>query len=233
VRITDVARVGEYVLYSPDVTYVSFCVEDSGTTTRQNCVPSKIKEWRVLNNCNGHVELVSVQDMPKMFLQGETGYRNAVAFLNKVCSAYVNRRHAVSARSLGTSEKSISKVNDALTFENIFNTKYAWKTNRTLNDDYFEPDVKTTLHNGFFTRGNGWIWLGSRSVELKDDRCGFAVKAITPEGNVENIPLCMDYSDGRHYNLFECCHVCPVVKLREEVDVVSGDGTKNNPYVLA
>ena len=153
-----------------------------------------------------------------------------MAFLNKVCSAYVNRRYAVSARSLGASEKSIAKVNDVLTFSNVFNTRC---DNSTLADDYFELDAKITLSNGFFNRGNGWIWLASRSVELKEDRCGFAVNAITPEGKIESIPLMMDYSDGRHYNLFECCHVCPVVKLREEVNVVSGDGTKHNPYVLA
>ena len=231
-RITDVAKVGDYVLYSPDVSYVSFCSEESGTTSRQICEPSKTKEWRVLNNCHGYVELVSVQDMPKVFVQGETGYKNVVAFLNKVCSAYVNLRHAVSARSLGTSVISISRVNDTLTFENIFNTRYAWKTSQTLDDNYFEPDVKTIFNNGFFTRRNGWIWLGSRSVDLKEDRCGLAVKAITPEGKIESIPLYWNYSNGRHYNLFECCHVCPVVKLREDVTVVSGDGSRENPYVL-
>ena len=72
-RIIDVARIGDYVLYSPDVTYVSFCVEDSGTNNRQSCEPSKIKEWRVLDNCYGYVELVSVQDMPKFFCRESMG----------------------------------------------------------------------------------------------------------------------------------------------------------------
>jgi len=232
-RISDVARVGDYVMYSSDVTYFSTSVGEAGTNGRQSFEPAKTKTWRVLTNCDGYVEVVGVNELHKLFLQGENGYRNVVAVLNQICTAYVNRRHAVSARSLGTNEESISKANEILTFENVFNTRYRWKTNATLDDENHLSDAKIVLDNSFFSKGSGWIWLGSRSVDLKDDRCGFAVKAITPEGKVEDIPLCMDYSDGRHYNMFECCHVCPVIRLRNDITVVSGDGSRDNPYVLA
>ena len=87
-------KVGDKILYNPDGTYVLknkyAAVEDGEdvTLSSEDNQAYDITEWIVLSvdNATGNIEMVPVEPVGNLTLQGAQGYNNGVYLLNEACS---------------------------------------------------------------------------------------------------------------------------------------------------
>ena len=235
-RITDVAKVGDYVLYVPNRACFSVTADESGSKFTQYFYPSSLGGWRVFQNDGEHVEIALNCTLPDLVLNGARGYANCISILNNLANSCVNPNFAESGRSLGSKgtkaemityscladadvEYVVKKINELQHFD-------------AVKDCCIEEDLKILSENALLHVGNFGVWLASRGIQITPRGKGFGVYVMYSEEVKDVVPLYCSVLDNKNYETFMHSKIYPIVKLKKDVLVKSGDGTSNKPYVL-
>ena len=227
-RIIDVAKVGDYVLYATNRAGFSVTADESGSNFNQYFNPSSLFCWKVFKNDGENLEIIPCCNIPNLMLSGARGYMNSISILNGLASAFVNTHFAESARNLGSRGAQPQMITDSCVIESVD----CIQEFDAIGDDVAEEDAKILTDNSLIPVKNFGIWAAKRGNGIIRSSHGFGVYVMNRNGKLELIPLYCYLADNKNYSTFSCSPICPIVKLKKDVLVKSGDGTSKKPYVL-
>ena len=229
---------GVYVKYdTSSLPNASISTDLTGYNNVQNVYPSKYTGgWRVLKNKENKVELISIDTVnvgtsesstnKRFFLRGRKGYENGVKALNQVAAAFLNENLAVSTRCVGTSSSVVETISNTLEFKptnyNQLNLIEGYKDYQTM---MYSKTEKTT--------NNGYYWLASRGCLCYDTETIYHVFASNGDERVNGFEIYRKKPNGSEMeSTGNDAGVRPVITLRNDLEIKSGTGTSEDPYVL-
>ena len=188
-------------------------------------------KWVVLKDTNLGVEIISKESVGQLPIAGPTGFANLVRLLNDKSRQYLNPTYAVSARSVGSSGRSIEMINTSdypMTWGNI-------GQNLPYYDEYYEDDATIIANNAALQHSQGvemCVALASRNAQLSNyamlwERTLYHNGATDDDfmlGSVSNTNVVQSYSVA--------IGVRPVIMLRSSARITGGSGTSGSPYTL-
>ena len=229
---------GKYVTYKPFLETFSVGQEDTGVENAQTITPSELTKWQVLNkNGDGTLDLISVNvSSTNIKFKGQTGYKNYVGTLNKLAGAYEDKAYTVKSRIPGyvsqteiiTTElqsttcgnsTGVSGWND-IESSGCGDTNY--QTDETKMNTILSGLVGKTVENSEAKN----YWLASRY--FGNSPVSFSGRYIDISGTHKQNSLYNGSSDQEAEAALR-----PIVTLKAGVEVASGSGTADDPYVLA
>lgn len=243
--LKDVVKIGDYVQYEPIEEEFTMTKSETGYDIDQKFKTSKYTgNWRAMyNDTDNGLQIISTSGVQNwVVLGGKFGYNNAIDTLNSFCNHYANNKDfAISGRCLGTNPK--SPKDNTETEEH-----YSAGAMKILDENYkYDMDIlnqyslhsvgeETTLASRNTLVESGWKTYSLRCIsssgDLKNDNLDLysivekqeieqGMKAISPTTNTSR--------DARTNSQY----VRPIITLKQEVKIKGGDGTKDNPYILA
>jgi len=232
--------VGAYIEYAPSNETVTVLATDSGHTADQTFTTSSYTDgWKVFKNNDGQIDIISSESVGELTLVGATGYARLVYTLNKMSNDYVNSDYATSGRSLGSKVGSSMEIINTTTYPLTWENTYTNGNNGfPYTDTYYTSDktILQTVVDGEYPlwQTSGSIWMASRDVSPLSTDTYFRVWISNINGGYSNSgKLYFSYSDGHTNASSHSYGVRPVVSLKSNIKIVSGDGTQANPYVLS
>lgn len=243
--LKDVVKIGDYVQYEPIDEEFTVEKSETGYDLDQKFKTSKYTgKWRVMyNDTDNGLQIISSSGVQNwVVLGGKFGYNNAVDTLNSFCNHYANNKdYAISGRCLGSNP--ISPKDNSETQEH-----YSAGAMKNLDENYkYDLDVinKYSLHSA----GEETI-LASRNISVDSSWKSYYLRYITSSGDLKNDKLYLysivdseDIEKGmkainpsintNREARTNSQYVRPVITLKEYIKVKGGDGTKDNPYILA
>jgi len=256
--IEDAVQVGDYVKYYPNNNTVNL-TELTGFS--QNALnTADTTDWRVLsvNTSTGEIELVSANSVGNLTLnktsnknaegnftsgseeimeQNKTNYANAIYILNTISKAYEKEGITNGSRGLGYNGTAVEQIDTdtyPITHEaTVGNENFV--AGEPYKDNYKSADI-TAITNNKMLHDSGYVWLASRSWDMNTGSDGrtysyFIVRHMSASGDIAGNALFHEYSDGSAYSNTFSRGVRPVVSLTSGLNA-SGEGTKNNPWIL-
>ncbi|MEI3429553.1 MAG: hypothetical protein V8R72_00225 [Clostridia bacterium] len=243
--LKDVVKIGDYVQYEPIEEEFTLEKSETGYDLDQKFKTSKYTgKWRIMyNDIDNGLQIISSSGVQNWaVLGGKFGYNNAVDTLNSFCNHYANNNdYAISGRCLGSNPK-FSKDN-AETQQH-----YSAGAMKNLDENYkYDLDVlnQYSLHSA----GEETI-LASRNILVEDGWKTYYLRYISSSGDLKNDDLDLysivdaeDIEKGmkainptittNRNGRTNSQYIRPIITLKEDIKVKSGDGTKDNPYILA
>lgn len=231
---------GEYVSYQHR-TGQSFTItrDQTGHSEDQTFNTSDYTgSWKILYNDDIHgLQIISTDIVGELTLKGKIGYNKLVPTLNTISSYYRNTEYDGSARSIGSSATGETDTTAYYTNSNYsFIASHA--SDMLAGDEFAANDYAQLAQLGMTKLDNKYYWMASRYVLINENGAGFHAGFIGENPNKEKT------SDNLNYAL-TCAHangnVCEsdftagvrvVIKL-ENVNILTGDGTKDNPYIIS
>ncbi len=232
---------GAYIQYMPNKTTATVSGSDSGTFTDFTFNPSSTTSWRVLENKSGQLDIISTEKAVDLTLKGQNGYRKGVYTLKLLCNEYVNPEYATGARNPGYTSSSMDILEyGAYTLDTNAPKQFPY------HDTYYSAD-RYLINVAKVCESTGYIWLSSRRLHTGGG-WHYSLERLEPNGMVggENsnsygygsealysayYDSSTDYSSSdSNENTYG---VRPIVSLRPEIKIISGDGTSSNPYVIS
>lgn len=192
-------------------------------------------------------------------LKGANGYNNGTKILNDLANTlYSNPTYGITGRnateediakicaidSIKTSEYGVKhkysgvKYPNRLLKENIKNNETSFCTglgtasNLTLTNNYYSGNMK--YENSLYSEiiPNGTFWLSSISISANTNSAGYFLRTIRNDGRsatLEGEPL-FNTSGAETESSYKSL---PIMKLNtNNFSLVSGSGTKDNPYMI-
>jgi len=247
--LSDVVKVGDYVTYVPSSTSYTVPTTVSGHDSNQTYNPSSTTSWRVFSKEGENIEIISTLSVGSLYLNGSTGYTNAVQTLNDMSRAFTNSAYTISGRSLGyyddkivnLSDGSLSDITEAqkANYKVINTASYPFKYHGGVGYEAISPgfpyvdnqeslDATVIREHNMMDINDDYIWLASRSISnLGSDHC---VDFMYDTGNMSQ---CL-YVVGSNSNT-EAKEVSrgvrPIITLKSGL-TVTGKGTEAEPYVI-
>ncbi len=218
-------NVGDYISYK--ATSENYEISSSLTyyASNQSINPSELDLWRVIKiNDDDSIEIVSVNvSSATVHIKGFYGYVYYVNILNQIAKQYINTNYASDARILGYSNQA-GRLNDVYNYRG--DEGYTDDINAV--NDAFGTLVATTNDGTEAT-----YWLGSRHYVYYDayPKDTWHGRVIWTDGTLSKAKL---YEFGTYdNNEFDAWNsIRPVVVLKSDSQIKTGDGTQNNPYQL-
>lgn len=159
-------------------------------------------------------------------------YNKVVDTLNNKAKTYMDTKGiAKNARCLGSSPnyEEDSTAMDSITKYDYLIT-YGWDKNVfKVEDERYTQDAKQIKTLGL---ASGYVWMASRKISYSGSSSAISVRCIRPDDYVEHSQLFKVYSDGRAIGYESKNGFRPVFSLEENVKVIDGKGTKEDPYIL-
>ncbi len=221
IKDIDEVEVGDYIKYIPTKTSYSVDSSETGDFATQKFNPRETTNWIVYNTDNG-VEIINEGSVGSLTLKGANGYKNAVAVLNELSTQYINSNLAKKARSIGSANDSIAHITSELEYGNN-EADYA--------DNNYEDDVNKIKGNNLLD-SNDSIWLASRNFESDENWDKYFVRSLMSVGEFDDSNLYSISQYGTEQETAYTRGVKVVVTLKDDIQIISGDGSKENPYVL-
>ena len=179
-------------------------------------------------------------------------YNNSITILNSMCQNYINEDYAISARIIGSTP---SDPTDRIT---TYVTTVASGNNKVTNpgvkigDSYYKEDydamkAATSQNTDGIINIDQAYFLGSRAIRYErgvyeylpgigtEDEV-YGVRYITRAGELE-LSYVLGNSTGAgtnwpYWHQLVDMGVRPVIKLKKDLSVLTGNGTKGDPYIL-
>ena len=174
------------------------------------------------------------QDQTAAVEAGLNDYNNIITKLNNAVSKYLNTTYASSVRSMGT-HPDAPTLDEAGIYAGIVNAEHYEPYRGTMKDtdEHYLTDYNQIVSLGIESIGETYL-LASRVVNLGTDRLDFCVREISSKGVLSDI-YCAGFSipRGRVSVHVTDIYVRPVITLKNEIKVVSGDGSLEKPYTLS
>lgn len=241
--LKDVAKIGDYVDYEPIEENFTMSSEETGESDKSFQTSDYKNGWKIIyNDTDNGLQIISSRGITSSFsLSGKFGYNNAVDTLNNFCNHYANNKDfAVSGRCLGSNPK---ETKDNSTTEEHFSAG-AMK----LADEYYKTDIEILKQNSsLHSLGENTI-LASRYKGEQGGLFKYCLRSIDSNGNLkeDSMNLCFTaktleteqgvkqfYSMDTNTGYSITGYTRAVITLKQDVKVKGGDGTKDNPYILA
>lgn len=242
--LKDVIKIGDYIQYEPIEEYFTITKDETGDSTDSKFNTSEYKgTWRAMyNDDENGLQIISATGVTsRLTLQGKFGYNNAVDTLNSFCNHYANNKDfAISGRCLGSDP--ISSKDNSETQEHF--SAGALK----VADENYKKDWDVINNNSLHSGGERTL-LASRYTDQKSGLNNYYLRYITSSGDLENNSRIL-YSTAttpeieagikKYYSMstnngyiVSGEFVRAIITLQQDVKVKGGDGTKDNPYLLA
>jgi len=224
----DVAKVGDYVEYFPNVTQFSVKPELSGYNEEQLYNPSKTTLWRVFRNVTGGVEIASSCSVGTLIVEGEAGYTNIVATMTGLANAFTNSKYALKGRAMGSTQSSVRQIQIPRDWEEHFNgcARYPYY------DEEYMRDINQIYDNGLVTQEWSDVLLASRELLQSNGKVLFGIRKFSPTlAAFSHARISPNLgAPNTHVNDSVSGNVIPIVGLMPDVLVVDGDGSLENPF---
>lgn len=246
-QLKDVVKIGDYVQYEPVDEEFTITKSETGDSYDAKFKTSEYKgNWRAIyNDEQNGVQIISTTGVTsRLRLSGKFGYNNSVDTLNSFCNHFANNKDfAISGRCIGSNP--VSPKDNAQTEEHY--SSGALK----LTDENYKYDIdvinKYSLHSageetllasryskkeGNDTVYQTYMYLRniSTSGDIKEE--GELLYSVPSEGmqamaqSISNMDMTNSHTTMSNY-------IRPIITLKQEVKIKGGDGTKDNPYILA
>ena len=249
--------VGNYFVLQPDATTAS--TSTAGFSGSTNTTDQTL--WRIIKvNDNGQIEAVSEYASTGVIeIRGTPGYKNYVAGLQDVASKYAKSGYTVATRMFGYDGQTDSIFDTSYfdgdltvppgktTTPSIFSGtgqeyNYGVRGDTLSIKDYLllknvygnNSKLGTTRKNGT----NAVYWVASRYYMYESDtKYSFRGYGIDNEGlgysaTFRSYYRADDSATGNWSSYGSAYSVRPIITLRRGVEVASGAGTQQNPYIL-
>ena len=168
------------------------------------------------------------------FKKAAASYNNAVNTLNKKAEDYKGTK-AIDARSVGsiaTLENGKFKGDTS----GMFTGTEAYLETYSLNGIFKNTDtnynVDVTRINSLGINAASNTWLASRGVASSSGDAYFNVRFLNTSGGVYGYSLCGVNLKGGTYGGSESCGFRPVFLLSSDLQISSGSGSSEDPYVI-
>lgn len=254
-------KTGDYVYLESDTSEYKIKKGESGYDKDQVIKTNELTIWRVIRvNKDLTVDMVS-EYLPQneIIINGLTGYNNLIGLLNQISFEYGNTKYVEKARNIGYSNQR-ENVEEIKSFKELMTlswdeikTKDYIETvlNLTTDDGYIEDlelvnkAIGTILaspestpehkYNGYFR-----YLVSSRTAEYSHlfPYINLYVREINDSTkSIDSIEKTTLYNCSSQYK--ECENIStvserirPILTMKRRVIIVSGDGSKENPYKL-
>jgi len=227
-------KFGDYVYYQPSLSEYLVMPEESGYHDVQRFNPSNNVLWKVLYCGEDTLELISARSIGVLALEGKIGFANAVDTLSRLCQAYVNPYYAVKGRSIGSTDKSVGKLNpDVCSFECLMGAHL--NEEAPYHEAEYQEDLSWLRCTGVMAKSDREVWLASRQIEPAPAFNAIDLGLTVWNGHQDKkstICLYRAYQQGGGYDYRVFAGVRPVILLKENVLLNGGNGSKNKPYNL-
>ena len=242
--LKDVVKIGDYVVYESIEEDFTMTKNETGDSTDLKFNTNEYKDnWRAMyNDDENGLQIISTTGVThRLTLEGKFGYNNAVDTLNSFCNHYANNKdYAISGRCLGSNPT--SSKDSAGTQEHF--SAGALK----VADENYRKDLEVINNNSLHSGGERTL-LASRYIDQKSGLNNYYLRYITSSGDLENNSRIL-YSTAttpeieagvkNYYSMntnkgymVSGESVRAIITLKQDVKVKGGDGTKDNPYLLA
>lgn len=224
VQLIDVAKVGDFVRYKSAKCWYIVPKEASGFPAEQHINLLACRLWRIFEVKNGFVKLISADNVHKLILYGKVGYANLVDTLNGISKAFVNPEYALYGRSFGSSEASTGKLSlDSISLSQV--------ENHCFSDKEYLEDVRIIAEHGLGVPKSGLVWMASRAVVTGVKSTEFGARSFF-DSHVYFSELYREYDEGRGFDNALSAGVRPIITLKPDIGLSSGNGTREEPYVV-
>lgn len=243
ILLKDVAKIGDYVQYIPNDERFTMTNDETGNSDRTFQVGDYKGNWKVMYNDNENgLQIISSKGVTSsLSLANKFGYNNAIDTLNSFCNHYANNADfAISGRCLGSNPKNPK--------DNSETEEHFSAGTMKLADENYTTDIETLNHNSSLHSPSENTILASRYKGEQGGLFKYCLRKIDNNGNLKNDSevLCFTaktreteqgvaqyYSMNTNAGFSTTGYIRPVITLKQELKIKSGDGTKENPYVLA
>lgn len=168
-------------------------------------------------------------------------YNNAIDTLNKACESLVsNNENIIDVRCVGSNPTNKQAEN-----------KILYKTeeleNWPINDNDYKAGVGNNIAKGMDTNyisdfermkelginETGEVyWMASRSIEKGENFVYFSIRLVSDEGDNDSDSLYHIFKLRTGDEDYHPRGLRPVVSLKKDIQITSGDGSKENPYIF-
>lgn len=229
------ANVGDYVTYTPFQTSFTISPDDTGSDQAQTINPSSLKKWRILNKDTNGIDLISVDvSSEKIKFKGQTGYKNYVGTLNKLAEAYEDKAYTTKSRMPGYSNQTENITENLSTSCGNSTGISGWQETlepQGCGDLGYQTDeskLKTVFNSSLIGKTGETAtsyWLASRWYGQTGNQ--YSARLINESG--EHTQKALYESTDKEVE----AALRPIVTLKSGVEVASGSGTAEDPYVLS
>lgn len=254
VKLIDVVEYGDYVWYEPTEKEYTVGKDKTGFSTDQTFSTSTSTNlWRILYDDEEHgMQIVPTENVITLQLGTDgqlacsrAGYNNIIEVLNNISDEYINE-YAESARSIGSDP---ANRDDRIT--TYYTVPSNWPggsyTGFKETDTYYESDIakmqevdEATSDKISVTDAEYYLASRHSSPYYEDgtlDGVIFYIRTVNTSGTMVDasgrIGACSDGAGlTSTWMITSKAGVRPVIKLKDTVKIVSGTGTRDNPYII-
>ena len=177
---------------------------------------------------------IEIDDFRPALEAGLNDYNNVITKLNNAVSKYLNTTYATSIRSIGTHPDNPT-LDEAGIYAGIVNAEDYEPYRGTMKDvdERYLTDYNQMVSLGIESIGETYL-LASRTVNLDDEELEFCIREISSSGTL-SYSRCAVFQIPRGMRVVQVTDIYarPVVTLKNEIKVVSGDGSLEKPYTLS
>lgn len=222
-------KAGDYIKYDTGINSV-------GTNGVVTC--------RVLYDASSEygLQIISNKNIANVTLGGSdwnTGrdyYNNIITILNTEAEKYLNTKYATDVRCVGSvptiqNGKFINKNSENVGPVSLqFTSSAEGANNMKEADTNYETDKTQMESLNIWTTGENY-WVTSRSVG-SGLYCGFYVRYVSDNGDLNNCGLCYLRSDGFTNGGSNTSGLRTCFFLKSDIKITGGNGTSDTPYTM-
>jgi prepilin-type N-terminal cleavage/methylation domain-containing protein len=240
---------GDYVIITPTIT--SYTTDSQYSGYSQTINPSLLDTWRVLRvNDDGTVELISDKVSPETIRIEKTRehYLSYVGYMNLLASKYANPEYTISTKSPGFNGQTefITEATAQIPTQFFPSGNYPTSEPTTNNDneakgwgDMMHTDDINLIKSALSTlKSNGGYYIASRYKSYSTSSPAYeywhwCARYVDSSGELYNVAI--------RDNCSNTCaiapgpvsgHIRPMMTVKANLKIASGDGGKDTPYVL-
>ena len=157
-------------------------------------------------------------------------YNNAINILNTRAYEYKNDNYSDDARCVGSAPNNKNSESNEYFSSDLYEymIKYNGKFKRTTNNHIVDYNKMVSLD---IVNIKEDYWLASRYVDWREEESSIGIQNIGEDGNLFGYNLCFFTPETYNANI-GVRGLRPVFYLKNEIKIIDGDGSKNNPYIL-
>lgn len=201
--------------------------------------------WQVLYNDSTYgLQIISSDIVNTVILGGMIDeaksildYNDAVQILNDECRKYINPVYATSGRCVGSNPLNPNDLDNMNTVSLQFEYYGSVESGLKIADENYKNDYNAMKKaNSQNTKGicsaSKEYWLASRQVDSKPDSATFYIRNVDTDGDIKASRLWEVYSNLNSFPSNYSYGIRPVINLKLETHIVSGDGSIQRPFKL-
>jgi len=208
----------DYIHSIPDRDFCVVSMLESGYYEEQKFDLKKATLWKVVAIDNEYIYAVSAESLGELKLSGLAGYENCISILRQLSIACMNDS-TIAATALGNGCKEQIHIDDITKVQ--VEPPYSNEVN-------VDQEILDALKN----KSRNGIWLAARALSISNGYYYFGVKVLKNGKVVDSEYLNKSYIAGTVDSKTVCYDVFPVLCFKPWAKIQSGDGSKENPYVL-